>query len=323
MKQKMKRVMLVLCMAICLLSLSACAKKDASSEQVPKAAASLMVRGAVGYLVEFDSLSDEQIDAKIQRSRKQEDKVMYDAYQSWKTSKKDLGSLVKMLSEKVTRVGEDSYKIHVQAQYEKRDLDFYLTAVEEDNSDDSAVTMLTTLKPTELVFSPVFTTGEKLEKAALNTLMGMGTVFVVLIFISFIISRFKSISVWEAKLKAGNHQETEAQAQGSAPVSQTAVQTPVQLTPAPAPPVPAASKPAPAALSPVPAAPQPVLSPAAGFQTAPASLTTGAQTGENLKDDLELVAVITAAISAAAGVPAEGLIVRSIRRRSASNWKKA
>lgn len=319
MKQKMKRVMLVLCMAICLLSLSACAKKDASSEQVPKAAASLMVRGAVGYLVEFDSLSDEQIDAKIQRSRKQEDKVMYDAYQSWKTSKKDLGSLVKMLSEKVTRVGEDSYKIHVQAQYEKRDLDFYLTAVEEDNSDDSAVTMLTTLKPTELVFSPVFTTGEKLEKAALNTLMGMGTVFVVLIFISFIISRFKSISVWETKLKAGNHQETEAQAQGSAPVSQTAVQTPVQLTPAP---VPAAPKPAPAAPQPV-LSPVPAVLPAAGFQTAPASLTTGAQTGENLKDDLELVAVITAAISAAAGVPAEGLIVRSIRRRSASNWKKA
>lgn len=314
MKQKMKRVMLVLCMAICLLSLSACGKKD-TSKQVPKAAATLMARGAEGYLKEFDSLSDEQIDAKIKRSRKQENKVLYDAYQSWKTSKKDLGGLIKILSEDVVRVGEDSYKIHVRASYEKRELDFYLTAVEEDNGDDSTAAVITTLKPTELVFSPVFTTGEKLEKAALNTVMGMGTVFVVLIFISFIISRFKGISAWEEKLRGNKNQIKEA---APAAVPAPAVQ--------PSAPAPAVTE----ALTPVQPAAElsspPALSPAAGSPPAPMSglMAEGPGRAENqLADDKELVAVITAAISAASGVPAEGLVVRSIRRRPASKWKNA
>ena len=42
---------------------------------------------------------------------------------------------------------------------------------------------------------------EILTKAGLNTLLGMGTVFVVLIFISFIISLFKYIPAIEAKFK--------------------------------------------------------------------------------------------------------------------------
>ena len=39
-------------------------------------------------------------------------------------------------------------------------------------------------------FSPVYTTGEKMAKAGMNTLMGMGVVFAVLIFISWLISMF-------------------------------------------------------------------------------------------------------------------------------------
>lgn len=45
---------------------------------------------------------------------------------------------------------------------------------------------------------------EILTKAGLNTLLGMGTVFVVLIFISFIISLFKYIPAIEAKFKKKN-----------------------------------------------------------------------------------------------------------------------
>ena len=39
--------------------------------------------------------------------------------------------------------------------------------------------------------------GDKMVRAGMNTLMGMGTVFVVLIFIAFLISRFKYISQLE------------------------------------------------------------------------------------------------------------------------------
>ena len=44
-----------------------------------------------------------------------------------------------------------------------------------------------------------------------------------------------------------------------------------------------------------------------------------------LTDDLELVAVITAAIMASLGdeAPADGLVVRSIKKRNTKNWKNA
>ena len=180
---------------------------------------------------------------------------------------------------------EETYKITVRASYEQRELDFVLTA-EEVVSDNYGGT---SLAATEMVFTPIFTTGEKLERAAMNTLMGMGTVFLVLIFISFIIASLKNVNTLEANFKA--KQEAKKAAAVPAPAAPAAV-------PAPAP------APAPAA-SAVPV-PEPVV-----------------YEEENLADDMELVAVITAAISAAAAVPAEGLVVRSIRRKSGSKWKNA
>lgn len=58
------------------------------------------------------------------------------------------------------------------------------------------------------------------------------------------------------------------------------------------------------------------------------ALETPVQEEEDLSDDLELVAVITAAICAyeeAEGtpIPADGLIVRSIRRVNKSRWQNA
>ncbi len=46
-------------------------------------------------------------------------------------------------------------------------------------------------KAVEMVVSPVYSKKELMGQAGMNTLIGMGTVFVVLIFISFIISLFK------------------------------------------------------------------------------------------------------------------------------------
>lgn len=102
--------------------------------------------------------------------------------------------------------------------------------------------------------------GDKMSKAGLNTLMGMGIVFLALGFISFVIYLFGFIG------KIGTKKEVKEE-----PVS-------------------------------APAAPQPVVE-------------------EELSNDEELVAVITAAIYAFEAeqgiqVPAGGLFVRSIRRRA-------
>ena len=100
---------------------------------------------------------------------------------------------------------------------------------------------------------------EILEKAGLNTLLGMGTVFVVLIFISFIISLFKYISVFENRKKE--------QKEDTASV---------------------------------------------GVDNAIAQIVSNEE--ENVEDDLELIAVITAAIAASEGTSTDGLVVRSIRK---------
>ena len=44
---------------------------------------------------------------------------------------------------------------------------------------------------------------------------------------------------------------------------------------------------------------------------------------EDLSDDMELVAVIAAAIAAYEGTSVEGFQVRSIRRANTKNWKRA
>lgn len=130
---------------------------------------------------------------------------------------------------------------------------------------DLASQGITPYLPEEMVVIAVYSKSELMGQAGMNTLIGMGTVFVVLIFISFIISLFKYLPALFAK-KPKIEEEKKA-----APAA-------------------SASAPAPAAKS------------------------------ENLMNDAELVAVITAAIYAAAGQSGSGatskdkLVVRSIKR---------
>lgn len=103
----------------------------------------------------------------------------------------------------------------------------------------------------------VYTLGEKMENAALNTLMGMGTVFIVLILISLIIYCFKFISIIENKKKSNGKD-----------VASNAVVTQIEQ-----------------------------------------------REEQQLTDDLELMAVISAAIAASEGNSSDSFVVRSIHRR--------
>lgn len=118
-----------------------------------------------------------------------------------------------------------------------------------------------------VTIDPKYSTAEILKKAGMNTILGMGTVFIVLIFISLVIYCFNFIP--------GN-------------------QAPKQE-----------EKPAPKPKAPK----KPVARPAAAK--------------EDLVDDKELVAAITAAICAYTGTSSDGFVVRSIRRAESSKWKRA
>ena len=122
---------------------------------------------------------------------------------------------------------------------------------------------------TNVAYNAQYSIGENLKKAGLNTLLGMGTVFVILILISLIISIFGIFPKIEAARKA-----KEAQKHAAAAVKED-----------------------------VKAETLPVLE-------------------EELSDDLELVAVISAAIAAFEGSEeASGYVVRSIKK--SKKWQKA
>lgn len=72
-----------------------------------------------------------------------------------------------------------------------------------------------------LTVAAQYSTGEILQKAALNTIICMGTVFVVLIFISFIIYLLKWIPVLEKKFRKKPLKETETTG-GNSPAPDTA-----------------------------------------------------------------------------------------------------
>lgn len=108
-----------------------------------------------------------------------------------------------------------------------------------------------------------YTTGEILEKAGMNTILGMGTVFAVLIFLAFLISLIKYIPMALEKMR--KKEDTSVSA-------------------------------------------------------AKAETQTAEEAVSESVDDLELIAVITAAIAAGEGTSTDGFVVRSIRRRTSNKW---
>ncbi len=110
----------------------------------------------------------------------------------------------------------------------------------------------------DITVDAVQTLGEKMTNAALNTLMGMGVVFTVLILISLIINCFKYLS------RFGNKKIEEKPAPAKAPV---------------------------------------------------AALPPAVEEAIAAQDELELAAVIAAAIAASTGTSTDDFVVRSIKRR--------
>lgn len=260
MKLNMKRVVLGLCMAACLFSLSACSKAGTASTEVDVNIQSQLGQMAAGLLNSYVSIPEDQMDMYRTETAKNSE-VLAEGIDSWKNVMHDLGALTSdlTLAMQTVEVEEIShgYSATIHVEFEKREMDFGITTDKAGNV-------------TSVSFVPEYTLGENMKQAFMNMVMGMGTVFLVLIFISILIGGFKYINRFEEKMKN----------------KKAAAQAPL-------------------------AAPEP----------APAAVIEAVE--ENLADDLELVAVITAAIAASTGTSPSGLVVRSIKRAQAGKWKKA
>ena len=195
-----------------------------------------------GILDELMGMSDEDL-LMYQSYGDQMDAATMKVINGWTEVKDEVGDFVGY-GEVVITVANGTTTVEQTADFSNRDVKVTFVYDKDMNVED-------------INLDRVYSIGETMTKAAMNTAMGMGTVFVMLIIISLIISCFTLVN--KAQKKAEDKK--------------------------------AASAPAPVAPAAAPVA--------AASQT----------------DDLELVAVISAAIAAATGSSTDDFVVRSIKRR--------
>ena len=151
-------------------------------------------------------------DADIENYLNSGDDFTTSAMQSWQSSKDELGSKQDKNGETSVTLKDDQYTVTVPVKFEKADANFVYVF-------DSTGT------PVSLSVDVQYGMGKTLQRAGLNTLMGIGTVFVMLILLSLLISLFRFIPNPEAKKAAeakAAKEVKEAEAAAAAPAVQAA-----------------------------------------------------------------------------------------------------
>ena len=251
-----KKISLLLCVLVMALSFVGC-----SEEKVSNTTKETLEQSAEVFIGSFSQMADEDLESFKTVSDFQLDYIMMSNYlpvtgenfltiiNSWQAAEAECGEYVGH-GDYVVEATNDGYEVSTEAEYKNRKATILFVFDEKMNVESMDV-------------SAKFSMGEVLTKAGLNTLLGMGTVFAVLIFLAFLISLMKYIPVL-MELFNKKDKKTEVK---EASVRTEAVVEAVEVA-----------------------------------------------------DDLELIAVITAAIAAQAGTSTDGFVVRSIRRRTSNNW---
>lgn len=199
----MKKIILVLCSIACLFSLTACAGE--TRKVLDAQVATSLEQTTSDLVTQFLAAVDENQANEIAGQGSEyleyvisnyfgiraDGNAMVSALRSWNSSREDLGDFVSITG--------------MNATYDDSDKDIIVTLdivgskktaqIEAIYKDDLYKTL------DSLTTNINYTFGEKMEKAGLNTLLGMGTVFVVLIIISIIISLFNFIPKIQALFK--------------------------------------------------------------------------------------------------------------------------
>lgn len=274
MRQNFRKILAALILCISVLSLTACGSSSTvntvsyDEEQLQSVATALVQV--------WSAMSEEDIESFLAVDTEDvEDMVEYyysagsafgyftadsliSAFAGYESSIDDLGDFVSIIDYEEPVVKSDEITLNTNIAYSKRNATLSIVF------DKKGIAQSVTL-------DPEYSIGEILGKALMNTVLGMGTVFAVLIFISLIIYCFNFIPDIQARFSRNKINLDEAKA---------------------------TSAPAKAAAAPV-------------------------KEAEDLIDDGELVAAITAAICAYSGSSSDGFVVRSIKRAESAKWKRA
>ena len=184
----MKKRLLVLGMIACLFGLTACGDaKTVEMTDEQKAA----VEVADAYISQVN-------DVVAQGAAEQYiayDESLASVFSSWESGMEELGSYVETIGHEVKIDGDE---VIVNTAIKGSALD---PKGEPRTADVELIYNAKDYVIISMVVNVNYTMGEKMTNAALNTLLGMGTVFAVLLLISFIISSFTLISKFEKKEK--------------------------------------------------------------------------------------------------------------------------
>ena len=248
MNRKLKSFLAMICVLALTLTMSVCAfaADEVTDDEVAnyKSAAETLISQIAGF-------SDEEIETYLA----QNDAFTTATMESWKGVKDELGAYSSIVSQNVEKDG-DVVTISTVAQFEKAKADVVLML-------DLGQQMYTSM-----TYSVQYSLAANMQRAGMNTLMGIGIVFLMLVFLSFVIGLFKYIEKFQnvGKKKAAEE----------APKAEEA--------PAPA-------------------------------------IAQSEAADEDFADDLELVAVISAAIAAYENTSGDSFVVRSIKK--SNKWHRA
>ncbi len=263
---KKKVLLLLLTLGIVVLALCGCSsdkdnsafeKKQAEIEQQMKDYTSNNLERYRGMSEAERNLEKEEIE-KLRKSGTISEEVATMNSQmidDWSEIESDLGKFAGFGEFNFEQAGK-TYTATLTVKYENRDTHLIYVLSKKDMSVTGANV------------EKVYSLGEKMSKAGLNTLMGIGIVFIMLVLMSLVIYSFRVINFIQFK-----HEKTRKEAKENK-VKESLDE----------------------------------------LETNSKSIQA-AKGGKDLTDDLELVAVITAAIAAATETSTDDFVVRSIRRR--------
>lgn len=151
-------------------------------------------------------------DEEIENYLKSGDEFTVNAMSSWKSAKPELGEKSEeKAGETEVSYSNDQYTVTVPAAFEKADAEFVYV-------------FDATGMPSSVSVNVQYPLSVTLQRAALNTVMGIGTVFLMLVFLSFVISLFKFVpALVEGKKKEAPAAAPVAAAVAAAPVEEEVV----------------------------------------------------------------------------------------------------
>lgn len=187
MDRKLRRAVYFLFISLLSLFFVACAKTV--EKDIDEQIGNNLIMMSDNLISQITSLDDEAIDRNIKDLEEKKQFELMTALENWKAGKKDIGEVQAIKSdEAILNVDKEGYSVSISIVGEKRSA---IVRIAYDKNMQKVNSMSINVN---------YNLGEKLSKAGLNTLIGMATVFIILIFIIFIIDAFKYISVFEERL---------------------------------------------------------------------------------------------------------------------------